>query len=36
MGHLSNTTLSEILATYGTPVMNAPRIVLEKNGPIKR
>lgn len=31
MGNLSNTTLSQILATYGTPVMGAPRIVLEED-----
>lgn len=36
MGHLSNTTLSEILATYGTPVMNAPKIVLENDVHKKR
>lgn len=29
MGKLSNTTLSQVLATYGTPVMGTPRIVLE-------
>ena len=36
MGHLSNITISEILATYGTPVMNSPRIVLEEDLPKKR
>lgn len=36
MGHLSNTTLSEILATYGTPVMNATKIVLENDAHKRR
>ncbi len=36
MGHLSNTTISEILATYGTSVMHAPKIVLENDAPKKR
>lgn len=36
MGNIYNTTLSKILATYGTPVMNAHRIVFEKDVPKKR
>lgn len=29
MGHIADTTVSEILATYGTPVMNTQKIELE-------
>lgn len=31
MGELSNITLSKVLATYGTPVLNSPKIVLEED-----
>ena len=31
MGHISNTTITEILANYGTPVLNTPKIEIESS-----
>ena len=36
MGHIADTTVSEILATYGTPVMNTQKIELENVAHKKR
>lgn len=36
MGHISNTSISEVLAKYGTPNFGAPKIVLNNDEPKKK
>lgn len=33
MGHISNTSISEILAKYGTPIFRSPKITLDTYKP---